>query len=413
MSDIKTKKKSNNFIPNIVFFATIAVVFPSILSIMFPAFLVSFTTYMPEKSVDPFELGIEAIPFLSVNLILLGGIGLLYYTGNIPSSVQRFTKFVFDFEVSRKVSLIVVLVLLALFTVVGIEELTEPDEWTDFGNTKMVLETWPIHNLYKVGSYNYHVQNFLLYTSEKVFDNIRIVPFISSIALVLLTYLFTVEITKKRFAGLIAMTILLQSSNFLRYDTTATYTNFWTMFYLLSLYMIIKKWQFSSFCYLLSVLSKPLTLLFFPMTLFFIYRINLVRMNKIYIAISFAALFGIGLVAILLFDISLIKYLPSNFSLAKFWQGFGPLGIDFRYDGIFIHFLLPLLIGLFVVSRRGIKQADAIMFLILGVLLSAPLTSFFGPDVFPYRFIPYIVFFSIGAGTILSKKLTNGYEKSP
>jgi len=209
------------------------------------------------------------------------------------------------------------------------------------------------------------------------------------------------------------MTILLQSSIFLRYDTTATYANFWTMFYLLSLYMIIKKWQFSSFCYLLSILSKPLTLLFFPMTLFFIYRINLVRINKIYTAISFAALFGIGLVAIHLLDIPLTSYLRLDLNPARFWQGFGTLGIDFRYDGVFIHFLLPLLIGLFVVSRRGIKQADAIMFLILGLLFSAPITSFIGPDIFPYRFIPYIVFFSIGAGTILSKKLTDGYEKSP
>ncbi|MGI0082467.1 MAG: hypothetical protein ACREAG_04100, partial [Nitrosopumilaceae archaeon] len=68
-------------------------------------------------------------------------------------------------------------------------------------------------------------------------------------------------------------------------------------------------------------------------------------------------------------------------------------------------FLLPLVMGLFIASRRGMMQADSIMVLILGMLLSAPfLQGFTDFTNQPYRFVPLIVFFAMGVGTILSKK---------
>lgn len=112
----------------------------------------------------------------------------------------------------------------------------------------------------------------LISASLNILGNIRIVPFIESIAVLVLTYFITKEITQKRFAGLVAMVIVLQSSLFLKYDTDYAYTNAWTLFFVLSLYLIQKRqWHFSIVSYVLSILSKELTVLFLPMTFSFIY----------------------------------------------------------------------------------------------------------------------------------------------
>jgi len=68
-------------------------------------------------------------------------------------------------------------------------------------------------------------------------------------------------------------------------------------------------------------------------------------------------------------------------------------------------FLLPLIVGLFIASQNGFKQAESIMVLIGGILLTAPiLTGFTDQTNQPYRFVPLAVFFAIGVGVLLSKR---------
>ena len=67
-------------------------------------------------------------------------------------------------------------------------------------------------------------------------------------------------------------------------------------------------------------------------------------------------------------------------------------------------FLLPVIIGLFV-FKKDIRHSDSIMFLIMGVLLSAPiLIAVSNITNTPYRFIHLIVFFAIGMGMMFSKR---------
>ena len=63
--------------------------------------------------------------------------------------------------------------------------------------------------------------------------------------------------------------------------------------------------------------------------------------------------------------------------------------------------------GLFFKSRHGFKEADSVTFLILGMILSAIFIPALGVSInTPYRFIPLVVFFAIGVGVLLSKKVT-------
>jgi len=95
-----------------------------------------------------------------------------------------------------------------------------------------------------------------------------------------------------------------------------------------------------------------------------------------------------------------------NFS--EFWSGFTFLAGQMRFDYFITMTILPVVIGLYFISRRGIKEADLILFLIFGSLLSAPLLNMITDEYFffPYHFITLSVFFSIGVGVLLSKRIT-------
>ena len=94
-----------------------------------------------------------------------------------------------------------------------------------------------------------------------------------------------------------------------------------------------------------------------------------------------------------------------SFNAVDFWQGFSSAAFMLRFDVILLLLILPLIVGLYLASRKGILQADAVMILIAGTLLVAPLlTGFTYMTNQPYRFVPLIFFFAIGIGTLLAKR---------
>lgn len=396
-------EKSSN-ISNAVFILTLIIVTSNVVSVLFPAIIT--LTNNSEGLVSPFELGIWAIPFLATNLILLG-FGLLYYTKILPNMIRDSIRFILNVEVSRKLAIIIIVILVGSYTVLTAQELRvyEEREWPDFKHIKKALKDYPSVKGDQIIDVVY-VKNFLLYTSQTIFDNIKILPFIASISLLLLTYFFTVAISKKRFSGLVSLVIMLQSHTFLQYDTTATYSNFWTLFYVLSLYMIYKKWYLSPFAYFVSIFSKPVSLLFFPMSLFFIYNTGLPllpRRKKIQLFISYMVLIAVA-VSILIVSVDTVNKETIATDLTDFWSGFTAMAFQLRFDGLVLVFLLPLTVGLFLASRNGIKQADSILILVMGGLLFAPLLVAFTEHYLqPYRYMPLIVFFAVGVGTLLSK----------
>jgi len=212
---------------------------------------------------------------------------------------------------------------------------------------------------------------------------------------------------KKRFAGIVAILIVLQSGIFLFYDTTVVYPNYWIVFFLLSLYLVYKKWPFSPISYVSSLTTKALTAVFFPMTLFFIYRSSIAKRKKILLTISYAVIVVLGATIIISMDLSLgpadVPF--TEFSSHDFWIGFSAFNSSLLADGVVLLFLLPLTVGLFVAGRKGVLHADSIMFFILTLLLLGPfLLAFSDHHNIPYRFVPMIVFFAIGVGLLLSKR---------
>jgi len=200
------------------------------------------------------------------------------------------------------------------------------------------------------------------------------------------------------------MVILLQSNLFLTYDTTVAYSNFWILFYLLSLFLIYKSWPLSPVSFLLSIPSKAITASFLPLSLFFIFRSEISKRRKIIIA---SATSGIILVGILVSAGTGVSGTEGQeeFDSNEFWLGFASFSYQLRFDGLVLVFILPLIVGLFIASRHKILHAESMMILISGMLLISPiLTGFTEFTNQPYRWVPLVVFFAVGIGILLSKR---------
>jgi len=258
----ETEQKKSRIITYIVFGFALVVVILNIISLIFPAlFVTSFGN--SESNFNSLELGAWTIPFFIINLSILV-FGFLYYRKMVPDKISNSFEFILNFETSQKITIIVFSIMVGFYIIMTVGELSqlEIDVWQDWKILGPIIENFPSTEEGPKGMTVLFMKNFLLFSSQVVFHNVKVIPFIGSISLIFITYFLTVRISKKRFAGLVAIAVLLQSHTFLRYDTTATFSNFWTSLYLVSLYMIYKKWPLSPLTYIASIFSKAFTALF-------------------------------------------------------------------------------------------------------------------------------------------------------
>jgi hypothetical protein len=381
----------------------------SIISVIFPALIIS-NTYEFPINLEPFETSPWLLPIILSNTFLIS-FGLLFYKKKLPSSINNAIQFVLNFEISKKIAIISGIIILTIYIGFSIPELSinEIDQWPDFLVLESALNIWPSTDhlsIYVKEQNTRYVRMALLDFSQDFFQNIKFLPFLASISVVILTALITIQIAKKRLAGLIAMLVLLQSKTFTDFDTVAVYENFWVLFHLLSLYSIQKKWwQSSPISFILSIFTKAFVVTYFWMNLFYIYRSEISKKTKFFLFGSYGVILGI---TYLIFENgrSIIYDDIVRFDFTAFLEGFTGWGNSMQLDPLVILCILPIIIGLFIKSLNGIKQSDSILIMLAGTILAGPLISLVTDFYFilPYRFIPFIVFVAIGIGIILSRK---------
>jgi len=403
--------ENNQKVSYVVFFAALIVVLLTLTPVIFPA-LFSSVFGMYAENLDAFELGYQAI-FLIVSNVVIFGFGIAYYKKKIPSLVQDAVEKIRTFEIPKRVAIISLAVILCVYIGLAAPELSldESTSWSDYQKVLLpALEIWPFgesDNVYIQEQNDRYVRMFLLDVSLDIFQNIKLLPFIASILVVVFTYLITVQFCQKRFAGIIAVIVLLQSYTFLKYDTVAVYENFWVLFFLISLYVIEKKWFLSPVFYILAFYTKAYVAPFFLMTLFTTYRSQISRRTKIAILISYIVIVSAALALIFVGDTVYPDIIDVNYS--KFILGFQTIIAQLRFDLFFIMALLPVTVGLIFLSKNKLKHADSILILIFGTIIAGPIlvTFTYHYEILPYRFIPLLVFFSIGVGMFFSKKLVH------
>ena len=401
------QKAFSNVLSYLVFLSTISIVIISLFAIIFPGFFISI--YFPYNvEIVPFEPSIWLIPVSSFSFVFLV-LGFVYYKRKLPVQVYKCIQFILNFEISKRITVILGIIIFVFYIGFSVNELSinEEGQFPDYNILKAALQIWPStesDDIYVQEQNSRYVRMVLLGTSLEVFQNIKILPFVASISLLIVTFFLTYQISHKRFSGIVALLIILQSHTFLFFDTVAVYENFWILFFLISLYLINRKWQLSPILYLLALFSKAFIFVFFLSTIFYIYRARISSRKKIWAMCSYG---GVILIILTVFSFGDSVYSDIiNISDSEFFLALNTLGYTLRYDVFIILSLLPVTIGLFFTSRRGFLQADSILVLILASLLAGPfismLTEFY--FVLPYRFLPLIVFVAIGIGVFLSKK---------
>ena len=396
-------------ITSAAFLFSIGIIGVSIISVIFPALIISQTYEFP-LDLNPFEISPWILPifFSAIFLIIFG---FLHYKKKLPFALSNAINQIINFEISKRISIILGISILSIYIGLSVPELfiDESEQWPDFLVLESALNIWPSTDhlsVYVKEQNTRYVRMILLDFSQEFFENIKLLPFVASIFTVIFTALITIQISKKRLAGIIAMLVLLSSTTFTDFDTIAVYENFWVLFYLISLYSINKRWWHASpVSFILSIFTKAFIATYFWMNLFYIYRATIPKRTKLFLFGSYGLILGITYWIFengrsIIYD-DIVRY-----DLNAFLDGFTGWGNSMQLDPFALVIILPLTVMLFFKSRNGLKQADSIMILIAGSILAGPLISLITDFYFilPYRFIPFIVFMAIGIGLLFSKK---------
>lgn len=349
---------------------------------------------------DRNENSIWLVPLIISNSIFFALL-IFYKSNRLPSKIINIKTYFEQRDVSKNITIVILLSTLAFYIVFSADELSREEfEFGDYKPARSAAENWHL-NLENV-SFAPILRYFFLFLSLEYLGNIRFLPFVASIGLLLLTYLIAKEISKKRISGLIAFCALLQSNLFLMYDTTSVYENFWVLFYLLSLYLIIKNSVTSSFAFIITLFLKPITVLFLPINFLWILLDTELKNRK---KIFFGFAIVIFLILIAFFTQNLIHTSNTDFSLENMVFSFNEISNSLRFDSLLVIVLIPIIVLLYLQSNNFHSRKIFVLFGIFITMISQVLLhGLIDMTIQPYRFVPLVVFISIGFGIIFSKE---------
>tara|TARA_B100001996_G_scaffold379187_1_gene364546 strand:- start:78 stop:1349 length:1272 start_codon:yes stop_codon:yes gene_type:complete len=399
------KKENISFVWIICSIGIFVVLF-SLISVVFPGLIISLVD--TNLFGETFEIGVIGIPLIIVNIIIFSLI-LLGIKQRLPKSFTNAIQKILSFDLSKRNSFVILIVILSVYVAITANELSiyELNQYGDFLVLEKAVKMWPEQesdNKYLAEQLDRHVRMALLVASEEVFHNIKVIPYLASIFLLITTYFLTIKLSEKNFTGLIAVMFILQSSTFYVYDTIAVYENFWVLFYIFSIYLIFKKPKFSSIFFILSIFSKAIFVLWLPISILVTLLSDIPKNKKIFVITTHIVAI---IISVIIFQYSDAVYgNVINIEVSEFWIGFTTLASNLRFDILLLLLLLPVSVGLFLKARNGSKNSISLIVLISGTILVTPvlemITDYY--FVYPYRYVPLVVFFAIGLSTLFSKK---------
>ena len=400
------ERKPNSTVVWFICSIGIFVVSFSLISVVFPGLIISIVD--TNLFGETFEIGVMGMPFLIVNVVIFSLI-VLGIKQRLPNAFTDIIQKILSFDISKKNSFGILIIILSIYVVVTVNELSiyELNQYGDFLVLEKAVKIWPeqeSENKYLAEQLDRHVRMGLLVASEEVFNNIKIIPYLASIFLLITTYFLTVKLSEKNFTGLIAVILILQSSTFYVYDTIAVYENFWVLFYVFSIYLIFKKPKFSSVFFILSIFSKAIFVLWLPISILVTLLSDIPKNKKIFVIITHILVI---IISVIIFQYSDAVYgNVVDIEVSEFWIGFTTLASNLRFDILLLLLLLPVSVGLALKARMGSKNSISLLVLISGTILVTPvlemITDYY--FVYPYRYVPLVVFFAIGLSTLFSKK---------
>jgi len=311
-----------------------------------------------------------------------------------------------SFEITKRQTSYVLLVIFVTYIALTSFELFQLEctgyrNCFDFDRRMARLYVWDL--TWIEDDYRHFVHMGLLELSQVMFGNYKILPFVSSILILAVTYKLVYSITQKRIASVIAVLVTLQSSIFFNYDTSLTYPSFWSLFFILSLYLTRTKFYLlSPLFFILSLVAKLITAVFLPALLLFVLLDK--NLRRVPIILSYLIVIVIGVVGIFAVRpsklILLVGFLDRFNSEQFFWGFVSWIWKGFAHDQLTVVFLI---FATAIILMKKIRQGYPALVLCYGIILTSPIligmTSF---DVWPYRFVPLITGISLLVGILVA-----------
>ena len=213
-SDKKNPKLNENFKRNpngliiwVICSIGIFVVLLSSVSIVFPGLIISIVDV--NLFGEPFEIGTMGIPFIIINIIVFSLI-LLHLKKRLPEIFTIISEKIFSFDLSKRNSFVILGIILTIYIATSANELSinEIEQYGDYLVLERAINVWPeqeAENKYLAEQLDRHVRMALLVASEEVFHNIKVIPYLASIFLLITTYFLTVKLSDRNFTGLVAV----------------------------------------------------------------------------------------------------------------------------------------------------------------------------------------------------------------
>jgi hypothetical protein len=340
------------------------------------------------------------------------------------------------FDLEKKYSVLILIGIIAVWAgISGYQELTFPYEdcgsfgkraeigigiCTDYGMRLYYLYRYDDRGIQPTRALGLG----LIKLSDDIFGEYRIIPFISSGLLLGIVYLFTVQVAKRNYSGLIAVLFLLHSAIFYKYDLTITYPTFWAVFLFGSLYLCHTRMGLMSPLVLLAgVPAKIINIINAPMLVGYVLFSDIPKERKKNILYGVIAIVGIviGLIILSYFIVPSLYYqilffvnVQSQFDLEDFLWWLGMWSLQLYTDKISLFMIFILLPVLFIMKKEKVANSGAILFmLIVTILQSAFVVGFTKYTVEDYRFLHMVILIGVGLALAVPNmdKIVIGFQK--
>lgn len=222
--------------------------------------------------------------------------------------------------------------------------------------------------------------------------NIKVLPVIFTVGILPLVYLVAVALTKDKLIGIIALIAFIYNPLYSDWKNSGVYDNVWSFFLLLSVWIMYKS-RTAVIPYIASILSKSISILYFPAWIYTHYQ---VRKNKTELAI----ICGITVIGVITFSqfVSLggtpIGFYPERWedaifrNISLFWQ--------------LIPFAVFIVLSRTFIPTIKVANENVVWAWMLCAFLQNPIVYMFTlQDTYSYRYIPLAAFMSIFVGMTL------------
>jgi len=246
---------------------------------------------------------------------------------------------------------------------------------------------------------------------SKSLGNEKLLPFIASVCILPLTFLISRRFTGSNILGIVSLLIVFSSGNFYLFDSSSTYPQFWALFFLLSFYLIHndKFYLFSPFFLILAIFTKPLAFLYLPIILYSINDSNLSNGKKAILYLISIVIIALSIVRLLSVDLGTDFIFNMDNLLHGFVEWFFLLD-----SSLIVAISIPIV--LIQLAKHRLKTGKhykhkelytkTIFFGILLMIFMVPLIEGFSDQLnHAYRFVPLIVFVSIGISLVIARSM--------